>query len=1476
MKLDVDVRSALGKLPKTLASIYDKIHNEVLDVESTSCLVAKKALTWLLYAQRPLTTKELIVVTSSEFEAHNLQLTRTDVLNLCCNLVIWDAKLDVFRFSHLSVREYLENRMDYASSCLHRVAIKDCLKFCKIKYQDIVDRGRGENSSSIFLDYAATYWAVHYSKISLDERRGILNSEVVGFFFDGNQTNWIFTEWTKDATAIAQSLERFDVLQMQLSAASCQHGSPLFTATIFGLLEIVEKIDDLLTMDWDEKNDQGASGLYLAARFGHIEVVRFLLRKGANPNAKGGAYGTPLQAASFTGHAAIVQVLLEADADVFLTGAFDNAFQAGFAGRHESIVLLLLQNGADISAQGLHETLLLMASYGGYESIVKLLLATHDDPYSEEERCNALQSALYVGRRSVVETLIPEIVDINLQGGYFGNALTASCFGGHYSMVSLILSKGADVQSQGRFGTALRAASVAGHELIVALLLENGADILAQDQFGGALQAASFKGHESIARLLLEKGAEVNKNGGYYGNALQSAIVGGNLNVVELLVNNGANIKASGRYRNALHAAIEAKNEAIEQLLLENGANVDSPIIGPCRPQTQARRAVKPVNILRETSPSRTHRKEPGNLMQKHPTEDQHVTVRELITDANYNENGRSNTLDSNDNGDINQVDYHTALYAAAENGNLGVAQFLLERSFTMSGQDGQSRSILLKANPTEPADSWGIVASKPRDALRAAIEGGHYLLVQALLRQGDSNTMSRECFDEFMHAASCCGSLNILLRALYQEMQGMLPTRLLRNALFLAIRTGNLDVIVQLIEYGADTNSNCEKYGGVFDFALKCGHMAVVQFLLDKGSKFKGPKEHWESTLNLLTRIKAPNRGSNVLRNLNPRYTDPIPAEGQATIRLLVENGSSSASEANLREQVLQEAASQGFIEVIQLLVDKGVNINACNDEKKGDALLRASWMGHDLVVQFLLDSGADAASSHANVACFFDGCHKTRHTPLDAVLDRFLPPLRRRFGPDLDLLSDLSCSDINIACSLLEKDIELNVHDERIGILLQYAAREGNSSFIQTLLAKGVDVNMNSLYHGNALQAASRAGNVAMTDLLLKSGANVHAEGGEYLNALNAAISGGYTDVVELLLNNGASLDSPAKLPFDNVVQFACSQGNEAVMMLLIRRGANVNMPGRLPCNTWERHDLRSLLHIAVLEGHIKIIHLLIDSGANINATDGIWGTALQSACYRGKLTAVGSLLERGADLCCQGAEYGSPLYVAAYQGHQTICQLLLEWGADLNAPGGRYGSVLQASCVSRKTMLVQHLLDAGADVNTQNGEYGNALQAACVMNSPKIVQLLLDYGADPCALGKHDGALEAAAYEGHNRVVQLLLRRDDIPAKRYENALQAVLNGVAAKPNNIYYDSPMKGYGICFHLLVEHGADVRILHQDHLNTLQLKPNTERPKTEFEMAADCITRVIETANEKKRKLLGDPKIEDAQISEVKRARVN
>src|ERR1700728_1067158 len=91
--------------------------------------------------------------------------------------------------------------------------------------------------------------------------------------------------------------------------------------------------------------------------------------------------------------------------------------------------------------------------------------------------------------------------------------------------VKALVMNGVDVNAQGGFyGNALQAASYKGHEAIVGLLLENGADVNAQGgKYGNALQAASCRGHEAIVCLLLEKGTDVNAQGGDYGNALQTA-----------------------------------------------------------------------------------------------------------------------------------------------------------------------------------------------------------------------------------------------------------------------------------------------------------------------------------------------------------------------------------------------------------------------------------------------------------------------------------------------------------------------------------------------------------------------------------------------------------------------------------------------------------------------------------------------------------------------------------------------------------------------------------------------------------------------------------------------------------------------------------------------------------------------------------------------------------------------------------------
>ena len=56
-------------------------------------------------------------------------LSAEDLIDLCSGFVVLDIALDIFRFAHLSVREFLETKDDYEPSKNHALIAKLCLKY---------------------------------------------------------------------------------------------------------------------------------------------------------------------------------------------------------------------------------------------------------------------------------------------------------------------------------------------------------------------------------------------------------------------------------------------------------------------------------------------------------------------------------------------------------------------------------------------------------------------------------------------------------------------------------------------------------------------------------------------------------------------------------------------------------------------------------------------------------------------------------------------------------------------------------------------------------------------------------------------------------------------------------------------------------------------------------------------------------------------------------------------------------------------------------------------------------------------------------------------------------------------------------------------------------------------------------------------------------------------------------------------------
>ncbi|KAM0343469.1 hypothetical protein ACHAPU_008500 [Fusarium lateritium] len=192
----------------------------------------------------------------------------------------------------------------------------------------------------------------------------------------------------------------------------------------------------------------------------------------------------------------------------------------------------------------------------------------------------------------------------------------------------------------------------------------------------------------------------------------------------------------------------------------------------------------------------------------------------------------------------------------------------------------------------------------------------------------------------------------------------------------------------------------------------------------------------------------------------------------------------------------------------------------------------------------------------------------------------------------------------------------------------------------------------------------------------------------------------------------------DMMHKSLLESSLYWTCHYGLAAAVRELLARGADVNARGGTHGNA---------LNAALLRGHIEVVNLLLDSGADVNLhRDGSgFSSALQVASYCGQLEVMQLLLNNGADANAQQGSYGSALVAASYNGNPESLRLLLENGADVNAPSNEHGYALVAASSRGLSEAVQVLLENRAEVNIRSGNFGSALEAARSYGHSTVIQ-------------------------------------------------------------------------------------------------------------------------------------------------------
>ena len=240
-----------------------------------------------------------------------------------------------------------------------------------------------------------------------------------------------------------------------------------------------------------------------------LELIRLLLAKGADPNARDDSGASPLDEAAWRGSVQKSVLLLDAgakiDAPETKTGATP-LNEAAFQG-HVAVVELLLARGADASSKDRAGfTPAENALRQHHPSAVRVLLV-HDKDLALAN--HLLEQAVRRGQADTVQMLLDAGTAINERFASGSTALYEAALKGDDAIVSLLVSHGANVDARETASatTPLYAAAAFGREETVRTLLLWGADpnLVSKDGVS-PLQAAESNRYRTIAERIKRAG----------------------------------------------------------------------------------------------------------------------------------------------------------------------------------------------------------------------------------------------------------------------------------------------------------------------------------------------------------------------------------------------------------------------------------------------------------------------------------------------------------------------------------------------------------------------------------------------------------------------------------------------------------------------------------------------------------------------------------------------------------------------------------------------------------------------------------------------------------------------------------------------------------------------------------------------------------------------------------------------------------
>ncbi|XP_059473664.1 uncharacterized protein LOC132195582 [Neocloeon triangulifer] len=899
----------------------------------------------------------------------------------------------------------------------------------------------------------------------------------------------------------AQILEKLRSKNADLLKKDERFRSPAHLAAISGNTECLGMLLDLDTpkVNIEEKCHSDYTLLHLAAKEGHAEVIKLLLERGAQTNARDFQGVQPLHLAVIQSHEECALLLLEKDSsginERLPSGESLMHFAAKMSGGSKLLEELIRAGGDTTAKSADGKSVMSFAISAGNVSAVKLLLNEFDkdEINHKDDGYGPLAFAVLLDQPEIFEVLADAGADLNLADDLGRTAAFYALVKSDEVFERIISRDGVNINAEtNKKRCLLFCAAESGELNKMKMLVKRGLNVNKKDLNGQTpLTAAIRLGREDIIDYLLTfENLDVTSKQHEDTTPLHLAVSCNKVEITKKLLRKVNVTERSSKGKTALYFAVRFAGEEMVKLLLEQeGIDVNAQEEEGTTPLHMAAMRDLPnlIQILLQSGANPNIPDCKGNLPLHNAVESSFNKSTAALAQV-------TKPIDAkNKNG-------QTALHLAINNLNLVNMQILVNVGANVNSRDSNGESPLYLGVFYDYEECLQILTSK--NAQIDFEERFHNLTLLQVAYQ-----------DRNFHA------FRFLVQRRCNPFRDLGPYELiLYDCLRGSCKESNEQIFTFLCQQEV-VNLNCQLSAGVtpLSMAISMGFEPATRVILERGADVNQRNESGETALIMSIVANHPTLMQILLQHPEVEV-DATDSDGLTALHYAAQDGLYKAMEillqngadANLQDAIgytsLHRVLQSGNLECINLLLSvPNVNVNL-RDRLNGFAPV------HMALAMRLEDAAlalAEKEDADVNLRVSLPSLHDTYigFTPLHIAAAHGLTRFIRR---------------------LKEKGAQLDIPDAKEQTPLHLAANNSQEEAIKMLLEEGVDCNAKDNQGQTPLFLAAAAGNNKCVFALLKDvriKLNETNANGE--TAILTAARNKHWGVVQILIDYEADLE-------------------------------------------------------------------------------------------------------------------------------------------------------------------------------------------------------------------------------------------------------------------------------------------------------------------------------------------------------------